>query len=128
MTDDLTNFQRAYFWAGMLLPLPSIALYVIVPAGTVEHFGGTPTPTAQFWCTLAATGDAMFSANCWSVLSHSTNVELRKSLLWVNAIYASFHFGGYLSAHCMFEPHPGGPGLYIFGLVTTWLAYFVWGR
>ena len=128
MEGGLTKMQRIYFWFGVLLPLPSIALYVLVPEGTVEHFGGTPSPTSRFWCTIAASGDAMFSVLCWAVLSHPNNLELRQSVLFGNAVYSVFHFGGFLRAHFLTEPHPRGPTLYIFGLVTAWLAYIAWGR
>lgn len=94
----------------------------------MEYFGGMPTPTSEFWCTIAASADVMFSALCWTVLAYPTNVELRKSVLWVNALYALFHFGGFLRAHYMFEPHPHGTSFYICGLISTWAAYLAWGR
>lgn len=126
--NDLTTLQRIYFWCGFILPIPSILLYVFLTEGTIEHFGGTPSPTALFWCSIAASGDAVISVMCWCVLRNPSNVVLRQSVLMAFAVYSVFHFGGFLKAHYMYEPHPSGPFLYIFSIVTSWAAYFAWGR
>ena len=126
--EGLTDLQKVYFWLGFLGPMPSIALYVCLPAGTVEYFGGTPSPTAIFWCTIAASGDAIFSAMSWAVLSHPTNLVLRQSVLWANALYSVFHFGGFLRAHFTMEPHPHGLYGYMISVIISWAAYLAWGR
>ena len=125
---SLTRLQRLYFWAGVLLPLPSICLYVFSPSGTVKHFGGTSSPSADFWCTLAASGDAWVSIMFYSVLKNPSNLVLRQSVLWGNAIYSLFHFGGFLRAHYKMEPHPSGPYMYIGSIIISWAAYLAWGR
>jgi hypothetical protein len=125
---DLTTLQRLYFWLGALAPIPSILLYVIVPGGTVEFFGGTSSPSADFWCSIAASGDAVVVALCWCVLKNPNDMVLRQSVLWTNAIYSLFHFGGFARAHYMMEPQPMGPFMYIVNILIFWAAYLAWGR
>jgi hypothetical protein len=129
MSDNLglTRLQRIFFWLGFLAPIPSIILYVFLTEGTVEYFGGTPSPTALFWCSIAASGDSIVSAMSYSVLKYPRNMELRRSVLWGMAVYSIFHFGGFLRAHYTHEPHPAGPVGYFLAIITTWAAYFAWG-
>jgi hypothetical protein len=126
--NELTLPQKIFFWMGFVLPIPSILLYEFLTKGTVEYFGGTPSPTAMFWCSIAASGDAMVSTMCFTVLRNPSNVGLRQSVLLGMAVYSIFHFGGFLKAHYLYEPHPGGPVGYIVSIILTWVAYFVWGR
>jgi hypothetical protein len=125
--DDLTTLQSIFFWSGFLLPIPSIILYVFFTEGTIEFFGGTPSPTALFWCSIAASGDAAVSVLCWCVLRNPKELVLRKSVLLSMAIYSIFHFGGFLKAHYLYEPQPNGPVGYIISILLFWAAYFAWG-
>jgi hypothetical protein len=127
MSDDLTTLQHIFFWSGFLLPIPSIILYVFFTEGTIEYFGGTPSPTALFWCSIAASGDAAVSVLCWCVLRNPKELVLRKSVLLSMAIYSIFHFGGFLKAHYLYEPQPQGPVGYIISIILSWAAYFAWG-
>ena len=113
---------------GFLGPIPSILLYTFFTEGTVETFGGTVTSTALFWCSIAASGDAMVSTMCFTVLRNPTNIVLRQGVLTGMAVYSIFHFGGFLKAHYLYEPHPNGPWGYIFSMIVIWAAYFAWGR
>eukprot|EP00526_Cylindrotheca_closterium_P022799 CAMPEP_0113604088 /NCGR_PEP_ID=MMETSP0017_2-20120614/1615_1 /TAXON_ID=2856 /ORGANISM="Cylindrotheca closterium" /LENGTH=173 /DNA_ID=CAMNT_0000512503 /DNA_START=45 /DNA_END=566 /DNA_ORIENTATION=+ /assembly_acc=CAM_ASM_000147 len=122
----LTKLQKIFFWFGAIGPIPSIFLYEFLTDGTVEHFGGTVSDTALFWCTIASSADAMIAFLCANVLWYPTNSLVRTLVLRTFALYSIFHWGGFLRAHYFVEPHPSGPGLYIMGIVTTWAAYIAW--
>ena len=125
--DELTALQRAFFWCGFLIPLPSICLSLFLPGGTVEYFGGNPTSTAKFWCSLTASGDIVISILCWFVLSNPKNLPLRRAVLTALAFYALLYFGMIAKAHFTVDPVPGGPVPYILGVLVTWAAFAVWG-
>lgn len=123
----LTKLQKMFFWFGTIGPIPSIFLYEFLTDGTIEHFGGTVSDTASFWCTIASSADAMISFLCASVvLWYPTNVLVRTIVLRTFALYSIFHWGGFLRAHYFIEPHPSGPGLYIMSIGVTWAAYIAW--
>ncbi len=125
---DLTPLQKAFFWAGFLLPLPSICLHLFLPGGTVEYFGGNPSPVAKFWCSLTASGDAAISVICWFVLSNPKNLALRRAALSALAIYSLLHFGLFAKAHFTVAPVPAGPVGYVLAVVLSCAAYWFWGR
>ncbi len=123
----LTALQNAYFVGGMLFPLSSAPLYLFVPSGTVKFFGGKPTPSAAFWCSLAAGGDILFAYLCYTAW-RSKSLEVRKLVFRANAIFRIFHFGGFLFHHLFTEPHPAGYGVgYAVAMTLGLLAGFVWG-
>lgn len=51
---------------GAILPSPGILLYLFLTEGTIEHFGGTATPTALFWCSNVAAVAAQYCP-IWSI-------------------------------------------------------------
>lgn len=127
LAPPLTALQKLFFGAGWLLPLPSILLYVTVPSGTVAYFGGKPTPSASFWCSLAASGDAVVSVLCFAAL-RSKSLEVRKLVLRSNVVYSFFHFGAFWYHHTYTEPHPKGGYGYPVAMALSVAACAKWGR
>lgn len=125
----LTTAKKAYFGSLAITPLPSILLYVLSPAGTVKFFGGVPSPSSRFWCSIAASGDALVSYLAWYVLlSGGVSREIEKLVVRGTAIYAMFHFGGFFFWHLRGEePHPMGPAMYVGGLAGSLAGLIAWG-
>nr|CAG4717932.1 unnamed protein product [Naegleria fowleri] len=123
--------QSMFFWSGALLPLPSIALYILTPGGTVKHFNGEVTPTSKFWCSVAASGDAAISALCWHVLlmknrESEMGEEVKRLVIRVNWIYGLFHFGAFWFWHMKGEKHKN-PWFYPLSLAISTAALLAWG-
>lgn len=53
------SFLKIYFLCTMVLTSMSVFLYVFLPDGTAKFFGGQPTPTTNFWVTIAGGGDSL---------------------------------------------------------------------
>lgn len=121
----LTALQRAYFWTGAVLPIPSIALYVLTPGGTVQHFNGVVTNAAKFWCSVAASGDAVVSFLMFAAI-YTKSAEVRKLVLRANWLYALFHFGAFWYWHTYGDAHKSGL-MYPFSIGITTAALVAWG-
>ena len=118
--------ERAYFWAFGVTPLPSIALYVLCPAGTVQHFGGTASDTASFWCSVAGSGDAYVAFMSLMALWHFDDRRLRRLVVRGNALYALLHFGAFWYWHRRGPAHPV-PAMYPAALGVAAAALVAWG-
>lgn len=123
----LTPLQKAYFWTGALLPIPSIALYVLTPGGTVQHFNGEATPTAKFWCSVTASGDAVVSYLMFTAIV-SKSAEVRRLVIRANWLYALFHFGAFWYWHAIGGAAHKNGLMYPISISITTAALLAWGR
>ena len=109
-------FLRAWLFAAIAIDAVSSCLYLFLPAGTVAYFGGVATPSATFWCSTAATGDAVSALWCATALRQHTASGYREAARGL-LLFAVSHLGAFARAHYFIEPHPGGGVTYIFGIL-----------
>ena len=109
-------FLRAWLFAAIAIDAVSSCLYLFLPAGTVAYFGGVATPSATFWCSTAATGDAVSALWCATALRRHTASGYREAARGL-LLFAVIHLGAFARAHYFIEPHPGGGASYIFGIL-----------
>jgi hypothetical protein len=115
--------------ASLLLPIPSVFAYVLVPNGVVKYFGGTPSKSAAFWCaTGAGSGDALVAMMCGYALLGKGGDEFKKIAIQGFGLYSILHFGGFWWHHTFGDPHPQGPAQYILLLTLALAAAIRWGR
>ncbi len=94
-----------YFFLNIVGAFPSSLLYLLLPAGTIEYFGGTVTPTSLFWVTTAASAD--ITAGVIALLSlRSDSLPVKQVGLFALLAYSMSHFSQFLRAHYFVEPHP----------------------
>lgn len=125
----LSLMQKIYLWVGFLTPIPSIALYVLVPGGTVKHFGGQISNSSKFWCSLTASGDAVIAyLMLTGILDKGKNPWLFKLIVRSSFLYSIFHFGGFWYWHTFGEKHPQGAAMYPTALAMCLAALIAWGR
>jgi len=109
-------FLRAWLFAAIAIDAVSSCLYLFLPAGTVAYFGGVASPSATFWCSTAATGDAVSALWCATALRQHTASGYREAARGL-LLFAVIHLGAFARAHYFIEPHPGGGASYIFGIL-----------
>mmetsp|Transcript_27214 Transcript_27214/g.55536 ORF Transcript_27214/g.55536 Transcript_27214/m.55536 type:complete len:136 (-) Transcript_27214:130-537(-) len=118
---------KLFFLVGAILPLPGISLYVFEPGGTVEFFNGQQNSTTNFWCTLAASGDAVVSFLCFSALMTSSS-EVNVLVVRALAVYSVFHFGSFYYWHHHGDKHPDFMvGGYPASIAISFAALLWWG-
>jgi len=118
--------EKVFWWSAFLAPLPSIALYALTPAGTVQHFNGEPSPTASFWCSVTASGDAYVAWMALMVLLNFHDTKLKKMVLRGNWIYSVLHFGAFWFWHRHGAAHPN-PAMYPVALAIATAGLVAWG-
>ena len=111
---------------GFITPLPSILMYCLSPGGTVKHFNGDVTATSKFWCSVAASGDAIFAYLCAVALLKKSD-EIDTIVVRSNFLYSIFHFGAFWYWHLNGEKHPA-PAMYPVALVVSTAALVAWGK
>ena len=123
-----SNLQRAFLAFGAVLAAPSIVMYALRPSGTVAHFGGTPSESADMWCSIQSSGDILMAfVGTWACFSHDTRVTV--AAVRASALYTLFHVGGFWYWHSQgTEPHPSGAGVYAFSFALAGAALAAWGR
>merc|ERR1719197_1368286 len=94
------QLERAYtpFLAlgGTLAAISSI-LYVAVPRGTIQNFGGIPTESSIFWTRIAASGDILVAYLCYRGITDKGNKEVRNLVLRALQVYGVVHFGLFMT-------------------------------
>jgi hypothetical protein len=110
-------FLRYWLVACIAIDAVSTCLYLFVPAGTVSFFGGVPTPSATFWCSTAATGDAVSAAWCATALRNNTPQGYRDAARGL-MVFSVVHLGAFARGHFFIEAHTGGGAGYVIGLVV----------
>ena len=115
---------RAWLYAAIAIDVVSSCLYLFVPAGTVAYFGGVATPSATFWCSTAATGDAVSALWCATALRNNTPAGYRDAARGM-LLFAVIHLGAFARGHFMIEPHPGGGASYVLGILVG-VAFGYW--
>jgi hypothetical protein len=129
MPAGYTGMQKAYLWMNFVLPLPSIVMYLFSPGGTVKHFGGEVTNSSKFWCSIAASGDAVIAyLMLMGILDKGRNKELFKLIVRSTTVYSLFHVGGFWYWHLYGDQHPQGSAMYPIGLAVAAAAFVAWGR
>lgn len=108
---------RAWFFLAIAIDVISSFLYLFLPADTVAFFGGTASPSATFWCTTAATGDAVSALWCATALYTHTASGYREAARGM-LLFSIVHLGAFARAHYLIEPHPGGGEAYICGILV----------
>ena len=109
---------QAWLLLAIAIDVVSSCLYLFLPAGTVVFFGGIATPSATFWCSTAATGDAVSALWCATALQKHTASGYREAARGLLA-FSLVHLGAFARAHYFIEPHPGGGAQYILGLLLA---------
>jgi len=110
-------FLRYWLFACIAIDALSTCLYLFVPAGTVAFFGGVATPSATFWCSTAATGDAVSAAWCATALCKNTPEGYREAARGL-MVFSVVHLGAFARGHYFIEAHKGGGEGYVLGLVV----------
>jgi hypothetical protein len=118
---------RAWLWLAVAVNVASSCLYLFVPAGTVAYFGGAPTPTATFWCTTAAMGDAVSALWCYTALRANTACALRDAARGL-LLFALVHMGAFVRGNYLIEPLTGGAS-YVVALLAgvalgSWFGFY----
>jgi hypothetical protein len=121
------NLQKAFFWMGLVAAVPSVALYLLTPGGTVAHFGGEVNDTSKFWCSVAASGDVYVIAMIVAVLMNFDDEKLKKIVIRANWLYTVLHGGAFWYWHHFGRPHPQGAAMHPIGLAIASAALFAWG-
>ena len=121
-------FIRAWLLLAIAIDIVSSCLYLFLPAGTVVYFGGVATPSATFWCSTAATGDAVSALWCATALQKHTASGYREAARGL-LMFSLIHLGAFARAHYFIEPHPGGGAAYILGILFGcvfggWFGFF----
>jgi hypothetical protein len=109
-------FFRTWLFLAITIDVVSSCLYLFLPAGTVAFFGGIATPSATFWCSTAATGDAVSALWCATALQKHTASGYREAARGL-LMFSTIHLGAFARAHYFIEPHPGGGATYILGIL-----------
>ena len=124
----LSTMQKIYLAAAPVAATPSIIMYLAVPGGTVQHFGGQPSNSSKFWCSTAASGDALVVYLCLvALLDGGKTPGLFKTVVRGNVLYGLFHFGAFWYWHLYgSEPHPT-PLMYPISLAVCAAAMAAWG-
>ena len=118
--------KKAYLWMGVITPIPSILMYVLMPGGTVKHFNGAVTNTSKFWCSVAASGDSVIAYLCAVALIKKSD-EFDKIVVRGNFVYSIFHVGAFWYWHLHGEKHPSAV-MYPLGLGVAVAALLAWGQ
>lgn len=122
----MTSLLILYLWLLIILPWFSSLLYIFFPNETIKHFGGIPTPSAEFWVQVVASGDILIGFLAFVGL-RTRNNEVLKLILQAIAIYNLFHMSTFWYDHTFRKAHPNGPAFYIILLVTSIIACGWWG-
>ena len=114
--------------AAIAVDVVSSCLYLFVPAGTVAYFGGIATPSATFWCSTAATGDAVSALWCATALRNNTPAGYRDAARGL-MLFSVVHLGAFARGHFLIEPHAGGGAVYVLGVllglaVGGWFGFY----
>jgi len=98
------RFLDGFLIFNCVLVLVSVCGYYLHPAGTITHFGGTPTPSAIVWVRIVASGDLLLAFLMWNAYKAPPAVQALtvKSM----GFYTTFHCGGFLWGHYFVEPQP----------------------
>lgn len=89
----------------MLLPAISSIAYLFVPRGTILHFSGTPSPTAEFWCMTVAAGDLLVAYLSYIGFTEGTkNSLVRRIVVRSTFVYTILHMSAFWYAHVFLEP------------------------
>jgi hypothetical protein len=123
------RLMNAWMVTCVLAATPSVMLYALRPSAAVQNFGGTPSKSATFWCSLTAGGDAVISFLFVNALLGRGGDECRKIAIQANAFYCVFHMGGFWWHHTHGDPHPGRApaATYIGSLAIALAAVLRWG-
>lgn len=113
-------FLRTWLYFSIAVDVMSSCLYLFVPAGTVIFFGGIATPSATFWCSTAATGDAVSALWCATALYKNTASGYREAARGL-LLFSAIHLGAFARGHYFIEPHPGGGVSYVLGVIFGFL-------
>jgi hypothetical protein len=121
-------FFRGCLLAAIVVDVSSSCLYLFLPAGTVVFFGGVPTPSAIFWCSTAATGDAVSALWCATALRRHTPSGYRDAARGL-LLFTIVHLGAFARGHYAIEPHPGGGAAYVLWmlvgcLIGLWFGFY----
>ena len=119
---------RSLLAAAIAIDVVSSCLYLFVPAGTVTYFGGVATPSATFWCSTAATGDAVSALWCATALRNNTPAGYRDAARGL-MLFSVVHLGAFARGHFLIEPHAGGGAVYVLGVlagiaVGWWFGFY----
>jgi hypothetical protein len=117
---------RLWLYLAISIDVISSCLYLFLPAGTGEYFGGIATPSATFWCSTAATGDAVSALWCATALHKHTAEGYREASRGL-LLFSIIHLGAFARGHYMIEPHPGGGATYILGILFGLLFGYWFG-
>jgi hypothetical protein len=115
---------RYWLFGAIAIDVILSCLYLLAPAGTVAYFGGVATPSATFWCSTAATGDAVSALWCATALQRNTPTGYRDAARGL-LLFAVVHLGAFARGHFLIEPHPGGGGGYVLGVLLG-IALGLW--
>jgi hypothetical protein len=110
-------FFRYWLVACISIDAISTCLYLFLPAGTVAFFGGVATPSATFWCSTAATGDAVSAAWCATALRNNTPAGYRDAARGL-LVFSIVHLGAFARGHYLIEAHKGGGAGYVLCLIV----------
>lgn len=77
---------------GALGPISGIVPYLAIPGYTVAFFNGTPSDSANFWCSLTASADLTVSFLCFSALC-SASIAIKQLAIRTFFVYSLSHFG-----------------------------------
>ena len=111
------SFFRYWLFACIAIDAVSTCLYLFAPAGTVAFFGGLATPSATFWCSTAATGDAVSAAWCATALRSKTPGGYRDAARGL-MVFSVVHLGAFARGHYLIESHKGGGEGYVLSLLV----------
>ncbi|KAJ3040418.1 hypothetical protein HK097_002564 [Rhizophlyctis rosea] len=120
-------FYNITYTIGGLFAFTSVFLYLIVPLGTIQYFGGTPTPTAEFWARVVAAGDLFFAYLAFECLRPSASEELRQAGARAMAVYGLCHFSTFRFDSVLRSAHPNGDWIYFGGVAGSVVAGGWWG-
>jgi uncharacterized membrane protein YphA (DoxX/SURF4 family) len=115
-----------YLWFLVILPWLSSVLYIFFPGETMKYFGGTPTPSGEFWVQVVASGDIVIGFLALVGLKTRNN-EVLQLVLEAIAVYNIFHMSTFWYDHLFRKSHPKGPASYIIPLVSSIMACVWWG-
>ena len=114
----------------IVLPLVSSIGYLVVPYGTVQHFGGVSSPSANFWCMLTAAGDILVAYLCFEGLRRGRrNPDIRRIVVRSVCLYTFIHCGIFWYSHHFIEPQANAIiSFYPISMAITATSVFLWGR
>eukprot|EP01089_Gocevia_fonbrunei_P007418 TRINITY_DN1853_c0_g1_i2.p1 TRINITY_DN1853_c0_g1~~TRINITY_DN1853_c0_g1_i2.p1 ORF type:complete len:155 (-),score=19.49 TRINITY_DN1853_c0_g1_i2:41-505(-) len=81
----------------------SVPLYLLLPKGTVEFFGGIYSPSTVLWVRGTGAGDALLSYISFYG-AFTDNILVKKYLIRALGLYNILHFGSFLISHYYIQP------------------------